>query len=128
MTNDAKSIRSNVVVQKRALFFTQVIAILAVILACVINLSIGADKTELWASLLSVSLGYLLPAPKIRKKYDSLSPDTPEQQLDEVLPGQQDNSLRDSTSDSDFTDGRVGSGVDGDQLPPVVVHCLPGRG
>src|SRR5215469_9957679 len=122
MTNDAESIRSNVVVQKRALFFSQVVAILAVIVACVVNLSIGADKTELWASLLSGSLGYLLPAPKIRKKYDSLLRNVTEQQLDELLPGQQGNSLRNSSPNSDYADGGMRNDVGGDQLPPILVH------
>ena len=70
---DSGVICSNVVVRKRALFYLQVAAILVVIVACVVNLSIGAANTELWASLLSGSLGYLLPTPKIRKKYDALS-------------------------------------------------------
>jgi hypothetical protein len=48
-------------------YLCQVVAIFAVITACLINLSIGDDKAALWSSLLSGALGYLLPAPKIRK-------------------------------------------------------------
>jgi hypothetical protein len=48
-------------------YICQVAAIFAVISACLINLSIGDDKAALWSSLLSGALGYLLPAPKIRK-------------------------------------------------------------
>jgi len=48
-------------------YLCQVVAIFAVIIACLINLSIGDDKASLWSSLLSGALGYLLPNPKIRK-------------------------------------------------------------
>jgi hypothetical protein len=54
-------------------YLCQVIAIFAVIIACLINLSIGDDKAALWSSLLSGALGYLLPAPKIRKDESFLS-------------------------------------------------------
>src|SRR5215469_9046806 len=57
-------------------FICQVIAIFIVIIACVVNLSIGLDKAELWSSLLSGTLGYLLPSPKIRRKNESFLYDT----------------------------------------------------
>lgn len=34
-----------------------------VVIACLINLSLGLENQSLWASLLSGSLGYMLPAP-----------------------------------------------------------------
>ena len=50
-------------------YFCQVIAIFIVIIACVLNLSLNnGNKPELWASLLSGCLGYLLPAPKIKRR------------------------------------------------------------
>jgi len=116
------SIKSRVIIANRGLFVCQVAAILIVILACVVNLSLGKDNTELWASLLSGSLGYLLPSPRIRKRYDALLPHATEQQLDEVLPGQQDQLLRNASSKSDLFDGRLGSGLGGDQLSSDVVH------
>src|SRR5215469_5663226 len=116
------SIKPHVVIANRGLFLCQVSAILIVILACVVNLSLGKDNSELWASLLSGSLSYLLPSPRIRKRYDALLPHATEQQLDEILPGQQDQSLRNASSKSDFFDGRLGSGIGGDQLSTDVVH------
>jgi len=61
------------------IYFCQVIAIYTIIIACIINLSLGSDKDSLWASMLSGCLGYLLPAPKIQKKKDdALLPDVTE--------------------------------------------------
>lgn len=45
------------------IYFTQSILIYIVVIACLINLSIGLDNQSLWASLLSGSLGYMLPSP-----------------------------------------------------------------
>lgn len=52
------------------IYFTQVILIYTVVVACIINLSIGQDNPALWSSLLSGALGYILPAPgtSIRRK------------------------------------------------------------
>src|SRR5215510_5500721 len=101
--DSSQSISSKVGNVKRGLFYSQVVAILIVIIACVVNLSLGSANTELWASLLSGSLGYLLPTPKLRNKYrnDSLLLNSTEQQLHEILPRQQDKSFRNSSSNSD---------------------------
>jgi len=77
----------------------QVAAIFVVILTCVVNLSIGDDKSALWSSLLSGSLGYLLPAPKLRK-YDTFLPNTAVQQLDEVLSQQHDDPVHNTSDES----------------------------
>lgn len=62
--------------KKELIYFFQIIAIYIIIIACIVNLSVGTDKDSLWASLLSGSLGYLLPNPKIQKKKDeSIFPD-----------------------------------------------------
>jgi len=95
-------IRYNVVVQRRLHFISyvcQVAAIFVVILTCVINLSIGDDKSALWSSLLSGALGYLLPSPKLRKN-DALLPNTTVQQLDEILPQQHDDTVHNSSDES----------------------------
>lgn len=74
----------------------QVVLIYIVVIACLVNLSIGGDLLTLWSSLLSGSLGYLLPAPNlVHKKEAGLAsaaakdvtflPDTPEQQQCEIL-------------------------------------------
>ena len=67
-------------------YFCQVVVIIGVVVACIVNLSIGTnEKDSLWSSLLSASVGYLLPNPKLpkkKKKDDTFLPNTPEQQLD----------------------------------------------
>ena len=46
-------------------FFAQVVLIYIVCITCIINLSIGNGNSNLWISLLSDSLGYILPSPKL---------------------------------------------------------------
>ena len=76
-------------------YFTQVTAIYIIIITCLVNLSLGNGIDTVWASLLSGSIGYLLPAPNIRKKNVAFLPDAPEQQLDEILSQQHADELRD---------------------------------
>ena len=48
-------------------YISQVVILYIVIITCLINLSIQSDQTELWCSLLSASIGYLLPNPSIKR-------------------------------------------------------------
>ena len=50
-----------------AVFFSQIIIIYIVVITCIINLSLEKGNSNLWTALLSSSLGYLLPNPKIKK-------------------------------------------------------------
>lgn len=47
-------------------FFSQVIILYAVVCMCLFNLTTGRGDSNLWSALLSGSLGYLLPNPKIK--------------------------------------------------------------
>lgn len=66
------STQSQKIVHKKLLFIVQVSAILLVISCSLINLSIShysySDKKDdkLWIVLLSSTLGYLLPNPKLK--------------------------------------------------------------
>lgn len=60
------------------IFCSQILLIYIVVIACVINLSFTDSNVCLWSSLLSGSVGYLLPAPKSKKKNESVLPDTPQ--------------------------------------------------
>ena len=53
-------------------FLCQVIILYISIITCFINLTISNGPTELWISLLSLSLGSILPSPKVKKPW----PDT----------------------------------------------------
>ena len=56
------------------LFFVQVIVVFTVVVSCIINLSLLNGHTELWITLLSSSLGYVLPNPSVkRSRKDVLS-------------------------------------------------------
>jgi len=68
------SIGCSKVPREEIIFFTQVILIYIVVIACVVNLSFTDNNTSLWSSLLSGCLGYLLPSPKLRKKNVQLLP------------------------------------------------------
>ena len=49
-------------------YFAQVFIIYIVIITCLVNLSLGtSDLNNLWVSLLSSCIGYMLPSPHIRK-------------------------------------------------------------
>ena len=54
--------------KKEIIYFCQVVLIYIVVIACLINLSLGTGLDALWSSLMSGSIGYLLPSPKITKK------------------------------------------------------------
>lgn len=48
-------------------FISQVIILYIVIITCIVNLSMKNGISELWVSLLSYSLGCLLPSPKLKR-------------------------------------------------------------
>jgi hypothetical protein len=48
-------------------FFTQVIILYTVIIVSIYNLSKGSNDDKLWITLLSSSIGYLLPNPSIKR-------------------------------------------------------------
>lgn len=53
---------------RTAVVFTcQVIVLYLSIITCFINLTVANGPTELWITLLSLSLGSLLPSPKVKK-------------------------------------------------------------
>ena len=57
-------------------FVFQVIILYIVIITCIINLSLKNGTSELWVSLLSYSLGCILPSSKIKKINNSQNNDT----------------------------------------------------
>lgn len=48
-------------------FFSQTIILYTVIIVSIYNLSVG-QASDLWVSLLSSCLGYILPAPTLKRK------------------------------------------------------------
>lgn len=48
-------------------YFSQIIILYLVIIVCLINLSIRNEGVEVWWSLLSASIGYILPNPSLKK-------------------------------------------------------------
>lgn len=54
--------------KQEVIYFCQIGVIFTVIVACIINLSLGTGHESLWSSMLSGVIGYILPAPKIRKR------------------------------------------------------------
>ena len=51
-------------------FISQVIILYIVIITCIVNLSMKNGISELWVSLLSYSLGCLLPSPRLKKPHN----------------------------------------------------------
>lgn len=49
-------------------FFSQITVLYIVIITCLVNLTIRNGEVELWCTLLSASIGYLLPNPSIKRE------------------------------------------------------------
>ncbi len=47
-------------------YFCQIIIVYIIAIAAVVNLSMGNALTEVWISLLSSCIGYILPNPKMK--------------------------------------------------------------
>ena len=58
---------------KLILFIGQIATLFIVVLASLANLSFGIGDQKLWITLLSMSLGCLLPSPKFNSKNSSFS-------------------------------------------------------
>ena len=58
-------------IKAECVFFCQFAIIAIVVLSCIINLSINRENnnvdSSVWISLLSASIGYLLPAPSLKR-------------------------------------------------------------
>ena len=48
--------------QRQIIYYCQVVAIYIIVIVCIMNLSLGGDKDTVWVSMISASLGYLLPS------------------------------------------------------------------
>ena len=53
--------------RQEVVFFAQTVIIYVVIIASIVNLSLGIGESNLWVALLSSCLGYLLPNPTLDK-------------------------------------------------------------
>ena len=53
--------------QAEIFYFCQMIMVYIIIITSIINLSVQNGSTELWVSLLSSSIGYALPNPRLKK-------------------------------------------------------------
>ena len=60
-------IRNTKIPKTEVLFFSQMVVIYTVILAAIINMSIG-NSSQVWLVLLSTCLGAILPSPKFKSK------------------------------------------------------------
>jgi len=60
-------------------FFCQVLAVYIIICTSVYNLTVGTEPQSLWITLLSSSVGYLMPSSVIKVEKDHVLPDTSEQ-------------------------------------------------
>lgn len=50
-----------------ALFYAQILILFMVITSCIINISLKNGDNTLWISLLSSSIGLILPYPKLKR-------------------------------------------------------------
>ncbi len=54
--------------KEQIIYFTQIFIVYTVIVVCLIKLSQADTPASVWASILGGSVGYILPAPKIKKR------------------------------------------------------------
>ena len=64
--------------KSQVVYFSQIVLLYTIIITCIINLSLKNGDSNLWTALLSSSIGYILPAPKIKKNQKKIEePETP---------------------------------------------------
>lgn len=56
------------VCKNEVVYFCQIIILYTIIIVCIINLTTLNGDAQIWTSLLSACLGYLLPNPSIEQK------------------------------------------------------------
>ena len=54
--------------KEEIIYFCQVLTVYIVVITSIVNLCVSDKNTCLWSSLVSGSVGYLLPSPSISKK------------------------------------------------------------
>lgn len=59
---------SNICPRSAILFCVQIIAILAIVVAGVVNLTLYKGKEEVWLILVSGAIGYIFPNPALKKR------------------------------------------------------------
>ena len=62
------------VARSEVVYFVQVILVYCIVVASLVNLSVGAENETLWVALLSSGVGYLLPQPTLHGGILSHSP------------------------------------------------------
>ena len=67
-TSSRLSARWSEITHRQIIYYCQVIVIYAIVITCLLNLSLSNDKDCTWTTLLSACIGYLLPPPKLKKK------------------------------------------------------------
>ena len=71
--------------REEIVYFCQIIVVYTVVITSIANLSLNSGQTELWISLLSSGIGYLLPNPTLTN-HGQLLPYTSEQRKPSPLP------------------------------------------
>lgn len=88
-------------------YASQVIIIFTVIVACIVNLSLGDDKSALWSSLLSLALGCMLPNPKLRRDVKQrLLPGASIELQPQILSEQHNDTIHNTPTEDGGIDGR----------------------
>ena len=52
--------------RSQVVYFSQILILYMIIITCIVNLSIKNGDSNLWTALLSSSIGYILPSPKLK--------------------------------------------------------------
>jgi len=62
------NVLGHTVPKSEVVFFVQVLLVYIVVIVSIVNLTINNDHDKLWTTLLSSSIGYLLPNPTLKRR------------------------------------------------------------
>ena len=65
---DRWCLSGHTVSKHQIVFFTQVILVYIVVIASIVNISLGIADQNIWVILLSSAIGYLLPSPSLKNE------------------------------------------------------------
>ena len=66
-TEGEEYIRSKMCPKSVVLFVVQMVLICIIVVAAIVNISMYDKNKEMWISLMSSSLGYVLPSPRLKR-------------------------------------------------------------
>lgn len=68
LSTELLSLMGKKIPKSEIVYFCEMIVVYIIIITLIVNLSLSNGSSELWISLLSSAIGYLLPNPSLRQE------------------------------------------------------------